>query len=183
MIRLSRILPAVTTGVTVPLAVWDVHNIKVIESMGMAWDTGPPVWPYQASGILLRLVDFPAWVSAIPIANALGLLAPVDHVLLLPLALFWWWLIGQTLDWVRLGTLVKQTSLFLSSLLGVNIVALLAAITTAQTALQWWFQYHGSLMIFLRLLTPTIWLCGAILISLAAARKAIAAGSSWDRDS
>ncbi len=63
--------------VSLPLVLWDIRNDHVIESMGMAWDTGAPIWPYQASDILLRLLNGPAYSVAMPIANLLRLGAPM----------------------------------------------------------------------------------------------------------
>jgi hypothetical protein len=40
-------LPTVIGLVSATLMVWDLHNQRVIMSMGMAWDTGAPLWPYQ----------------------------------------------------------------------------------------------------------------------------------------
>jgi hypothetical protein len=56
--RLRIILPLVMGIVSLPLVLWDIHNQRVIESMGMAWDMGAPLWPYQSSDILSRLPNF-----------------------------------------------------------------------------------------------------------------------------
>jgi len=66
---------------SLPLIFWDVHNARLIEAMGMAWDMGAPIWPYQASDILLRLLNGPAYSITMPIANLMRLAAPV-HLLL-----------------------------------------------------------------------------------------------------
>jgi hypothetical protein len=71
-VRLRIILPSVMGIVSLPLVLWDIHNGRVIESMGMAWDTGAPIWPYQTSDILLRLLDGPAYYVTMPFANALS---------------------------------------------------------------------------------------------------------------
>src|SRR2546430_12829998 len=95
--RLRIVLPAVIGSLSVPLILWDIHNARVIESMGMAWDTGAPIWPYQASDILLRLLNGPAYSIAMPLANVLRLPAPMHFVLVVPAILIWWWLLGSTL--------------------------------------------------------------------------------------
>jgi hypothetical protein len=66
--------------------------------MGMAWDTGAPIWPYQASDILLRLLNGPVYSIAMPIANLLRLAAPTHLLVVVPAILMWWWFLGLTLD-------------------------------------------------------------------------------------
>ena len=56
--RLRIVLPSVMGILSLPLVLWDIHNERVIESIGMGWDTGAPIWPYQASDILLRLIKW-----------------------------------------------------------------------------------------------------------------------------
>jgi hypothetical protein len=77
--------PAVSDGHCQPaLVLWDIHNERAIESMGMAWDTGAPIWPYQTSDILLRLLNFPAYFISMPVTNALRLLATGQYLLVFP---------------------------------------------------------------------------------------------------
>ena len=87
--RLRIVLPSVIAGLTFPLIVWDIHDARVIESMGMAWDIGAPIWPYQASDILLRMINAPAFSIAMPIATLLRLTAPMHLVLVIPAILAW----------------------------------------------------------------------------------------------
>src|SRR5215469_3039133 len=96
--RLRVVLPSVMAVISVPLVAWDTHNARVIESMGMAWDMGAPVWPYQASDILLRLLNAPVYAIAMPIANLLRLAAPMHFVLIVPAILAWWWFLGLMFD-------------------------------------------------------------------------------------
>jgi hypothetical protein len=54
--RAARIiLPSVMGIVSLPLVLWEIHNERVIGSMGMAWDTGAPIWPHQTSGAEIEL--------------------------------------------------------------------------------------------------------------------------------
>ena len=55
--RLRTILPSVMGVVSLPLVLWDIHNERVIVAMGMAWDTGAPVWPVGVKWILVLLLD------------------------------------------------------------------------------------------------------------------------------
>jgi hypothetical protein len=95
---LGIILPLVLGVLNLPLILWDIHNARVIESMGMAWDTGVPIWPYQASDILLRLLNGPAYSIAMPIANLLRLPAPMHLFLVVPAILVSWFFLGWTLE-------------------------------------------------------------------------------------
>src|SRR5689334_2533702 len=96
--RLRIILPSVMGTVSLPLMLWDIHNERVIESMGMAWDMGAPIWPYLTSDILLRLLNFPAYFIAMPIANALRLFATGQYLIVFPAILLWWGFLGLQLD-------------------------------------------------------------------------------------
>ena len=62
---------------SLPLVLWDIHNERVIASVGMGWDMGAPIWPYQAADILMRLLNCPAYSIVMPIANWLRLAAPL----------------------------------------------------------------------------------------------------------
>ena len=92
--RLRIVLPSVMGVLSLPLIFWDIHNARVIGLMGMAWDTGAPIWPYQTSDILLRFLNGPAYSIAMPIASFLKLAAPSHHFLVFPAILIWWWLLG-----------------------------------------------------------------------------------------
>ena len=65
VVRRYRIFLPVTQGALgTALIIWNVHNTRVIESMGMAWDMGAPIWPYQASWLLLVGINAPAYVPS-----------------------------------------------------------------------------------------------------------------------
>jgi hypothetical protein len=60
-------LPVVQGGIAAALMAWDLYNQSVISSMGMAWDTGAPIWPYQTSEILIVAINAPAYVLCRPL--------------------------------------------------------------------------------------------------------------------
>jgi hypothetical protein len=165
--RFGIMLPAVMCSVSLPLVIWDIHNERVIESMGMAWDTGAPAWPYQASDILLRLLNGPAYFIAQPIANVLRLGGPSHFVLVFPTILIWWWFVGSRLDHGWTGAKSNWRWPFFA-LLAVSAVLLLwAVIVISSDTLHWWLKYgvsfktvQGSLLI-VRFLTPAVW-CAAL---------------------
>jgi hypothetical protein len=138
---LKLILPVVMSVPTTLLTIWDIHNWHVILSMGMAWDTGPPVWPYQASDILLRLINFPA--TFIPF----GLPAPRYHVVFFPLALLMWWGIGAALD--SKGKKRTARPRWFVSTIAVLIASALVWAGTSELvdAIRWWRQYAEDISV------------------------------------
>jgi hypothetical protein len=175
--RLRTILPTVIGVGSLPLILWDIRNERVIGSMGMAWDTGAPIWPYQTSDILLRLLNGPAYFIATPIANALRLVPPSHYLLVFPAILIWWWFIGLRLDH---GLVTPQTSWRwpVFSLL-VVLAALLtwAATSISNDGFRWWFKYAGAfsrvdaLLMMTRFLTPAAWCAVLTLLTLSAAKR------------
>src|SRR5581483_8533443 len=97
-LRLRIVLPLIIRILSLPLILWDIHNARAIESMGMAWDMGAPIWPYQASDILLRALNAPAYSIAMPIASLCRVPAPMHFLLIVPAIVMSWWLLGLTLD-------------------------------------------------------------------------------------
>jgi hypothetical protein len=184
--RLQILLPAVIGLVNAPLVIWDIYNARVVASVGMGWDMGAPIWPYQTSDILLRLLNFPAYFVAQPIANALDLAAPRHLFLIVPTALAWWWLVGMRLDhrlrpprshrgWLRFAAFTIFCLLLLS-----------AALIMSADYLRLWLRYGGhfwniaSLLLFVRFLTPSLWCVTLAVSSVIAAKKAVARTHSED---
>ena len=178
--RLRIILPTTAGIVSAPLAIWDVINTRVIVSMGMAWDTGPPIWPYQTPAILLYSVNFPAHFVSMPIANLLHLVSPVHYLLVFPASLLWWWFGGIMLD----RGLVRNSSewrwsLFVA-LLVLSSALLVAGIYSIKLAFDWWFQYGGNLwspraLLLMEFVSPGLW--GISLATLAAIAAKRVAGA------
>jgi hypothetical protein len=93
------ILPAVIGCISGLLMIWDFYNSKVIESMGMAWDTGPPFWPYEASWIALLSINTPAYVISAPLFLFFSARTSAErYPLFLSVILIWWWWLGRRLD-------------------------------------------------------------------------------------
>ncbi len=62
-IRFRLVLPHVFGFLAAVLMTWDYENNRMVGSMGMGWDMGPPFWPYQAIYLLLFTINAPAFVS------------------------------------------------------------------------------------------------------------------------
>jgi len=141
--RFRIVLPLAVGAISIPLIVWDIHNQHVIESMGMAWDTGAPVWPYETPDIMLRVLSFPAYILAMPIANWLRLWVWIgtSYFVTGPLILGWWWLLGF---WIDRG-LVRESGnrrwLLFSLLVCFSLMLSCTAIIALLDSSRWWSQY------------------------------------------
>jgi len=132
--RLKVNLPLSAALITVPFIIWAVSNEHIIKSMGMAWDTGAPIWPYETPQILLFALHFPAFIVAQPVANYLGLIAPDHYWVVVPAAMLWWWFLAWQVD-------VRQIERPLFS--SIAIFALILAwtvINTGTTISRWPFS-------------------------------------------
>lgn len=169
-------MPITIGALSAILTAWDVYNWKIISSMGMAWDTGAPIWPYQTSDILLRFIDYPAFLAATPLASFLNLLAPNYHLVVFPVGLVWWWLVGLWLDRRSLNRPHRRRwSIFIPITICCGLLAI-AAIFEGAKVFQWYLKYGGDLLSvnklgMLRFITPAIWLAAAAAV-LALAAKA-----------
>ena len=143
------------------LATWHTYNTRVIESVGMGWDTGAPLWPYQTPETLLFALNFPAYLIAMPIINALRLSVPWAYAALFPSFLIWWSFVGYALD-RRIVQKVRPgwRSVALAGLIAI-LSALLGSIAVGD-AFRWWLKYDRAVftpqnLIMLRLIAPGIW--------------------------
>jgi hypothetical protein len=162
-------LPLLFGCVSGLLIIWDLHNNRVIASMGMAWDTGPPVWPYEASWIALLTLNAPAYVLSEPLFSLFNpQTAPDRYPLLFPVIVIWWWWLGRRID---RGLLPSQphphrwwmTAVLLTAALGLYCVG----IAFVLDYIRWWSQY-GAVGFNLRLLRtagPALW-CFLIAVTL-----------------
>jgi hypothetical protein len=75
------------------------HNERIVEAVGMGWDAGPPIWPYQCSWLLLQSINAPAFVLDLPFFALLGVRTNQARLLLeWPTIVLWWWFIGWRID-------------------------------------------------------------------------------------
>lgn len=84
---------------SIVLMAWDYENNRMVALMGMGWDMGPPLWPYQWVSLLLFVFNVPAFLLADPILailrlNNLGL----QYAVWFPLIVGLWWWIGKCVD-------------------------------------------------------------------------------------
>ena len=170
--KFRLILPVVLGALSAALMVWDIFNQRVISSMGMAWDTGAPLWPYQTPDILFSALNTPAYALAAP---ALYLFRSIHYVVLFPCVLLWWWFVGLVFDKRLLKpTVRKGWSWFILSSLFAAIFVLVGAFALCDD-FRWWSTYVNGLidwrnLIMLRSLAPSIW---CFILSFACALYAV----------
>jgi hypothetical protein len=173
--RLSITLPIAFCILNLPLMLWDIYNINIIEHMGMAWDTGAPLWPYQASNIFFVLLNFPASSLGYMTANSRDLVGQPAYFIVFPITLLWWWLVGWWLDKRSTGPPRRRSSSFIALLyivsLGFTVLGVYGVIHTVG----WWAEYSQKFFsvtdfIFLRSITPSLW-CFLFALAAAAAAK------------
>lgn len=169
--QLRIILPSLMGAVSVPLVIWDIYNAGVIYSMGMAWDTGAPIWPYQTPEILLWSLNFPAHVIAQPLANLMGLVVPNHHLLLFPFTLLWWWLVGLGFDRGLPTHYMRRHWVLLPMLSAVAVLLLWAGLENFVSSFRWWLQYGAgfwstSTLMMVRFLAPTFWFVALALLAV-----------------
>ena len=159
--RFRQLLPLCFGTVDAALTLWNIYDVRIIESAGMGWDTGAPPWPYQTPETLLFALNLPAFLIAVPIANVLRLYAPWHYLVLFPAFLLWWWLAGYAADsdlWR--GERLPGRWLGIAAVCAVGFTVLGVIILRDATA--WWTRYCRSLftsqnIIMLRLSAPGVW--------------------------
>ena len=175
--RLRVILPSVMGIASLPLVLWDIRNERVIVSMGMAWDTGAPIWPYQTSDILLHLLNGPAYFIAMPFANALRLVAARQYLLVSPAILLWWWFLGLGLDHGLVIPKSRWRWQVFSLLIVLAMLLLWAATSAFKQSFRWWSSYVevpgslNALLMMTRFLTPAVWCVLMALLAVTAAKR------------
>lgn len=98
------LLPTVLGSISGALVLWDLYNLRVIQSMGMAWDTGAPIWPFEAANLILSALNGPVYVLSSPLFLMPHLnLQERRYPVLLPAIIIWWWWIGTRADSGILG--------------------------------------------------------------------------------
>src|SRR5579864_4423627 len=129
-IRFRVVLPIIFGFLAVVLFSWDYQNERVVESMGMGWDTGPPMWPYRAVQIISYAVNAPAYVVSWPILKLLNLRTySFQYAIWFPAIVALWWCVGRSIDFGLLdGRRYSHRTLIAASLL-IGAVALLSLAT------------------------------------------------------
>lgn len=141
--RLRFVLPVLRGFVSIALIGWDTHNTAVIESMGMAWDTGAPIWPYQTPRKILMALNAPSYAIATPVFMTLGPNTyPLRYLALFPIILLWWWALGTRMDRGLVSHRKRRFKWLKALLLAAISFGLFGfAVYVVINQAEWWFQY------------------------------------------
>jgi hypothetical protein len=163
-IRFRVVLPILLGFLAVVLFSWDYQNERVVESMGMGWDTGPPMWPYRALQIISYAINAPAYVASWPI---LKLLEPriysLQYAVRFPAIVALWWWVGRSIDFGLLGSRnFSHRKLIAASLLIAAVGLLSLATYIGLDEYHWAQQYWRGqpplyAFLFLRAAGPMLW--------------------------
>jgi hypothetical protein len=164
VIRFRVVLPIAFGFLAIFLMAWDYENQRMIGLMGMAWDMGPPFWPYQAIYLLLSMINTPAFVLSRPVLNLFGIgNGPLQYCVWFPVIIGWWWWIGTRLDFGLLGGRYYRRTKLLACILTVAAVGLLyLGASAALEEIRWWMQYGRYFSLYraptlLRTAGPVLW--------------------------
>jgi hypothetical protein len=165
------LLPALQGFVAIALMIWEQYNERVITSMGMAWDTGAPMWPFQTPEILLAIFNAPAYIFAIPIADLLRLrtLGERQPVLLLAILLLWFY-VGWLIDFRSVSwSWISRRKWLTAALAVATMISLSIGAHFAVDGVRWFGKYDGvsfsSLFVFARAVWPAPWCVVIVLVS------------------
>lgn len=156
-------LPGVLGCATAGLMAWERANARVIASMGMAWDTGAPMWPYQTPEILLAILNAPAYFIAAPVWRTFSLnSAEQRHPVLLVASVALWFIVGRAIDDRRRGRKRTLMPLWLRLLvvMAAGAVAYVGAREVFDGAV-WWSKYGelhiARILILVRIVSFVPW--------------------------
>lgn len=150
-IRFRIVLPTILSFLAVALSTWDYENSRVLASMGMGWDTGPPIWPYRAVK-LFSAVNVPAYVISWPVLKIPNLQTfELQYAVWFPIILAWWWWVGSDIDFGLLGHPgYSHPRLVAGILLAGSLFLLLLASHVAFEEYQWVRDYWQATHPFMR---------------------------------
>jgi len=98
-IRFRVVLPLTLGFLALALFAWDYENERVVASMGMGWDTGPPIWPYRAVPLFSYAVNTPSYEISRPILKLLDLrTSSLQYAVWFSAIMALWWWIGTSID-------------------------------------------------------------------------------------
>lgn len=97
-------LPIIFGFLAAVLFAWDYENQRVVTSMGMGWDMGPPMWPYRAVEIISFAINVPAYLISWPILKLFNFhSSALQYAVWFPAILALWWWVGRSIDFGLLG--------------------------------------------------------------------------------
>lgn len=163
-IRFRIILPIIFASTAILLFDWDYENSRVVASMGMGWDDGPPMWPYQTVPLISYAINAPVYVVSEPILKILDLRTSwLQYAVWFPLIVAMWWWVGTCIDF---GLPIPWSASHPRLIAGLLLVGTLGlTIGAARVCLDeyHWFKNYGPgrppiyAVLTLRAIGPTLW--------------------------
>jgi hypothetical protein len=180
-IRFRVVLPIVLSSCSLLLFAWEHENNRVIESMGMAWDTGPPKWPYEAVPLFWYALNAPAYTACWPVVSLISKQTNVwsewiEYAICLPaIAALWWW-VGARIDYGLIGRRDCSQPKLVAFLLIAGVLALLVLAgrigLSEYRSFQLYWPNHSPIyaILLLRAIGPILW---CLVFAYASIRSAI----------
>lgn len=139
-------LPSVFGLLTIGLILWDIHNQEIVASVGMGFDTGVPIWPYETARILMVVVSLPAAVPILLLARIVGVeWEPARYVMMMIGTLTFWWWIGSRIDFGLIPRRsIRHPRAVAIGLLGCSIASLILGVFSFAGPFRWWREYGGA---------------------------------------
>jgi hypothetical protein len=163
-IRFRVLLPIIFGFLALALFAWDYQNERVVASMGMGWDTGPPMWPYRALPLFSFAVNGPAYIISWPILKLLDVRTySLQYAIWFPAIVALWWWTGTCIDF---GLLSRRSYSHRKSVAGIllagGIVLLILAAHVGFDEYRSFQQYwpgHPPIyaILLLRAIGPILW--------------------------
>jgi len=173
-VRFRVILPIIFGFLAATLMLWDYENNRKVVLMGMSWDIGPPVWPYQAVHSILFAVNAPAFVLSLPILKLLNLKTnSLEYFIWFPAIVAWWYWTGTRIDFGVLGRRSYGHAKPLAIALALAaLVPLYIAGSVTLDEIRWWMAYGKNStylgLTLLRTVGPVLW-CLVVAVGCIAA--------------
>ena len=163
-IRFRVVLPIVFGFLAIVLFAWDYENDRVVELMGMGWDTGPPMWPYRAVQLISYALNAPAYVISWPILKLIDPRAQwVQYAVWFPAITAMWWWVGARIDFGLLSRpSYSHPKLVAALLLGGALVLLVLSVCVGVgefRRFQVYWPGHPPIyaILLLRAVGPILW--------------------------
>jgi len=163
-VRFRVILPTVLGFLAILLFAWDYENDRVVASMGMGWDTGPPMWPYRTVPLVSYAINAPAYIVSWPVLKLLDLRTTwLQYAVWFPFIVVLWWWVGTCIDFgLPIGQSGSHPRLIASLLLVATVGLLLVAARVCVDEYHWFRNYWPGhppvyVVLALRAIGPTLW--------------------------
>jgi hypothetical protein len=164
-IRFRFVLPVVFGFLALVLFAWEHQNNRVIASMGMGWDTGPPMWPYEAVPLFSYALNAPAYIACGPLIRLIDPRADwIEYAIWFPAITAMWWWVGTRIDYGLLGRRKYRRPKLVAGLLVVGALVLLVLAIRVGVGEYRLFRYYWPAqdalnvgVILLRAIGPMLW--------------------------